>query len=508
MKNLQYLILALLMSFSSLKGAEEGLPADFLKIMNQPKYSHANWGLYVIDIRTGKVLFDHNANKLFSPASVSKLLSTEALLYTFGDDYRFKTPVYATGKIQNGKLEGNLVLVAQGDLTLGGRQSNPDEIAFTKMDHIVANQVPGVILTKEDPLNGIKALAKQVSEKGIKEITGDVLIDDTLFDTTVERGMTISPIIINENLIDVVLNPSSEGREAILTWRPEVPGYTVENQVKTVASDGELAIEVTADKTGQKIVVKGTIPADQHDIVRTFSIQDPKAFARTAFIAALEKEGIKVNKNGSNELPKSYNNLQEVAQWTSPPLTEYVKLILKVSHNLGADLVPLLLASHQGKRTFDEGMRLIGDFAMNEVKFSPDVFVFVDAAGGNENRLTPQAVVQLLTYVHRQAPERFKKYRDALPILGVDGSLEDFAKNTEGVGKVWAKPGTGMAMNSATGNMFLIAQSLGGYIEGKDGRLLAYMLVVNNGSITKVDDVFGVFEDVSQLSNAIYLHSQ
>ena len=239
--------------------------------------------------------------------------------------------------------------------------------------------------------------------------------------------------------------------------------------------------------------------------MRTFSIKDPKEFARAAFIQLLEAEGIKINLDKSVQtLPKSYDDLQLAALWTSPPLSEYAKLILKVSHNLGADLVPLLLAVRQGKKTFDEGMLLFGNFVINDVKLSPDDFVFVDAAGGNENRLTPQAEVHLLEYIHNQKPAEFQRYRDALPILGVDGSLEDFAKNTPGAGKVYAKPGTGVSMNFATGKFFLITQALGGYIEGQDGHLIAYMLAVNNGKMPEIDDIFAIFEDVSVLSNMIY----
>ena len=202
-----------------------------------------------------------------------------------------------------------------------------------------------------------------------------------------------------------------------------------------------------------------------------------------------------------------YEGLQPVAVWTSPPLSEYAKLILKVSHNLGANLVPLLLASKQGEKTFDEGMRLLGKFAIDNVKLSPHAFVFIDGAGGNENRLTPQAEIQLLEYVYKQTPSSFKSFYDALPILGVDGSLEDFAKGTPAAGKVRAKPGTGVAFNLATGKFFLITQAYAGYIEGKNKHLFAYIAVVNNAAMPSIEDIFPIFEDEGQLSNLIYLQT-
>lgn len=485
--------LGLLLGFAL--GATE-LPEALQKIMQQPKYAHAQWGVYVKDLQTGKVLFDLNSHLLFSPASTTKLFSIAALLHTYGADYRFKTPVYAIGELKNGVLEGNLVLVAQGDLTFGGRQSNADEISFTKMDHIIANEVPGVILTKEDPLKAIRELAKLVYQSGLREVKGDVVIDDSLFETTEKRGMVLSPIMLNENLIDILINPSEVGQKAEVTWRPKVAGYTIQNQVQTVAQ-GDLALEITT--VDNQIIVKGSIPLDQHDIIRTFAVQDPKAFARTAFIESLQNQGIKISKSKS----EATQPRQQLAVWSSPPLSEYAKLILKVSHNLGADLVPLLLASHKGQKTFNEGMRLLGNFAIDQVKLSRDEFVFIDAAGGNENRLTPQAEVELLAFM-QQKPYFLK----ALPNLGVDGSLEDFAKNTPAVGKVWAKTGTGVAFNLATGRYFLITQALAGYIQGKNNHLWAYMVVVNNAQMPTLDEILPIFEDLSQLSSHIYDFSQ
>jgi len=153
-------------------------------------------------------------------------------------------------------------------------------------------------------------------------------------------------------------------------------------------------------------------------------------------------------------------------------------------------------------------MRLFGDFATQKVGLSPHTFVFIDGAGGNENRLTPRAEVALLKFMHQRSPDTFHYYLEALPILGVNGSLEDFAKKSRGAHKVRAKPGTGVAYNLATVQFFLISQALAGYIEGKNGHLFAYEVVVNNGTMPTIEDVFAIFEDVSQLSSLIYDQTQ
>lgn len=504
---LRLVVVALFLSLT-VNLSSEDLPAEMLHIMHQDKYQHASWGLYAKVSKTGEVLFDLNSDQMFLPASTTKLFSVAALLNAYGDNYRFKTPVYAVGTVKDGRLNGNLVLVGQGDLTFGGRGGENDQIAFTKLDHIIANAVPGVILTKGDPLRAVNDLAKQVREKGIQEITGDVLIDDRLFPITQKRDMILSPILINENLIDIIINPGEKEGAATMTWRPIVKGYEVKNEVKTVSNDGPLEIRITADEAGKNIVVHGTIPLGQKEIVRTFSIKDPSKYARAAFIQALRAQGIttKVSDEVSSKLPpqSTLSDLQPIAVWNSPPLSEYAKLILKVSHNVGADLIPLLLSVRKGKPSFDEGMRAFGDFVMNTVKLPNSTFVFIDGAGGDENRLTPRAEVQLLEYVRKLPSKQFASYYDALPILGVDGSMEDFGKSTNAVGKVRTKPGTGASFNTAANQFFLTTQALAGYIEGKNGQLIDFMVVVNNAQMPAVEDVFAIFEDLSQITGIIY----
>lgn len=494
--------------FASLTAQESPLPDKMLKIMQQDKYAHSSWGLYARDSETGKILYSHNAHKMLLPASTTKLFSVAALYNAYGDDYRFKTPVYAVGKIEDGKLNGSLVLVGQGDLTFGGRQEGPDTIAFTKMDHIYANTIPGAILTPQDPLKAVIDLAKQVKNSGIKEIEGTVLIDDRLFQTEEKRDNLLSPVFLNENLIDIVLNPGQVGKDALLTWRPMVEGYKVINQVKSAAKGEKLDIEVFSDESDKTIVVKGTIPLDSKNLVRTYSVKDPKQFIAAAFTQALQDQGIKINnkKDDNASLPtqNTLKDLNPVAMWTSPPLSEYGKLILKVSHNIGANLIPLLLAVHEGKRTYDEGMLELGKFVTEIVKISPDSFVFLDGAGGDENRLTPFAEVQLLDYMKKLPSSQFKSFYEGLPILGVDGSLEDVAKKSGAANKVYAKTGTGVSFNLAERRLFLTTQTLAGYIEGKDGHLIEFMLGVNNAKMPKIEDIFAIFEDEGQLSAIIY----
>jgi D-alanyl-D-alanine carboxypeptidase/D-alanyl-D-alanine-endopeptidase (penicillin-binding protein 4) len=153
------------------------------KIMNRPKYQYGQWGYLEVDPSNGRTVRSLGpADRFYIPGSSTKLFSVSPTLDYLGFDHRFKTPVYAQGKVKNGTLSGNLVLVASGDLTMGGRTAPNGTVSYTHIDHTYANDAPGATLTPENPLAGLDEIAKQVRKSGIERVNGDVVIDDRLFE--------------------------------------------------------------------------------------------------------------------------------------------------------------------------------------------------------------------------------------------------------------------------------------------------------------------------------------
>src|SRR5262249_43070703 len=101
--------------------AADPLAQRIEEIITRPDYKHARWGLLVLDAKTGEVIYERNPDQMFIPASTTKIYTCAAALAALGPDYKFETKVYRDGEIENGVLKGNLILVAAGDLTLGGR---------------------------------------------------------------------------------------------------------------------------------------------------------------------------------------------------------------------------------------------------------------------------------------------------------------------------------------------------------------------------------------------------
>ncbi|KTD00956.1 D-alanyl-D-alanine carboxypeptidase/D-alanyl-D-alanine endopeptidase [Fluoribacter gormanii] len=494
---------------STSSNANQSLPKEVLNVMHQPRYQNAQWWIEVNDLNTQETIYQLNANHLLMPASVTKLFSSAAALNVLGYDYRFKTPVYFIGQQVNNTLNGNLILVGKGDLELGGRVHD-DKLSYGYIDHIYANDLPGAAITPENPLNGLISLAKQIKAKGIKQINGDVLVDNRLFKTAYVRNYTISPIMINENLFDFQIKPTTVGQKASIKWRPQAPGYYIDNQVVTVGDGEKTDIETSTSNDDTRLTIKGQIAANAGEVLRVAPISKPAPFARQAFIAALKQQGIVVQfDNKNSQLPDAdiYNRLSPIAQYISPPFSEYVKIILKLSHNIGADLLPLLLAQHNNETSFAQGLPHIAKFLIDTVGLTKNEFVFGDGAGGDTNRLLPKAAIGLLTYMHKLPESQFKLFYDALPILGVDGSLAKAAQNIPAVGKIHGKTGTSISYDFANQRFYSFSEALSGYIEAKNGHLLVFIIAVSNTPMETIDDAFQIQKDVSKVAAGIYNNS-
>lgn len=488
----------------------------FEQVIGASEYKHAHWGILFIDLEKKHakegVVYEHNADKLFVPASTTKLFSVAATLDALGATRRFETPVVRRGEVKDGKLDGDLVLIASGDLTMGGRTDPQGHIAFTSSDHTYASTTGKSELTEPDPLAGLKELARQVAAAGIKRITGDVLVDDRLFEQAQSSGSgptRVTPILVNDNVIDILIAPAAAGKPAKVTWRPQTSSVRVDERVETVAAGG--SSQVTVSPLGyNRILVRGQVPEDRKPLVMISEVHNPASFARSLFIEALRSQGVVVDAsplewNHTDNLPTfaECQKLPRVAMFTSPPFSENVKLVLKVSHNLHASTLPLLLAAKHGKRSVEDGLRLQHDF-LARAGVEVDTISFGGGAGGSRaDYSTPRAMVQLLRAMHGR-PD-FETYLQALPVLGVDGTLASHVSpNSPARGKVQAKTGTLFWTNVMNQRELMTSKALAGYMSTASGRRLAFALFVNNVHISSSDETTKHGQTLGRLCEIAY----
>ena len=461
-----------------------------MAVLHTPGYEKGHWGVLVVDAQTNQTVYELNGDQLFAPASVTKLFSTAGALIELGADYRFETPVVRRGEVDaQGTLHGDLVLIAQGDLSMGGRTGADGTLLFKDDDHIYAGGNPRCDIVAADPLAGLDHLRSEVRAAGVKAVTGDVIIDDRLFDDTESTGSgprRVSPIMINDNVVDVLVQPGKmAGEPASVSFLPATQFVAMDAQVETVAADQQADLKVRGVGPRQ-FTVRGKIPVGQHRLVLIHEVDDPASFARALFVEALRHRSVRIDASllGTNTTisladQSDVVHLPKVAQYTSPPFSEYIKVILKVSHNLHASALPLLLAARHGERTLEAGLRRQGDLLRN-LGIDRGTASFGGGAGGSRSDLvTPRATIALLKAM--AARQDFPAYESALPVLGRDGTLaRAVSADSPARGHAHAKTGTYTVDNALDGKTLMTSKALAGYLETASGRPLLIAVFLNN----------------------------
>jgi D-alanyl-D-alanine carboxypeptidase/D-alanyl-D-alanine-endopeptidase (penicillin-binding protein 4) len=484
------LIMASALALSAARGdGPSTLEAAVEEVLNAPPYRNGHWGLLVVDAKTGKTVFERNAEQLFCPASVTKVFSCAAALAELGADFRFQTPVVRRGKVDDaGVLHGDLILVGQGDLSLGGRTGPDGKLLFVDDDHTYSGGNPRSNVVDADPLAGLDHLAREVAAAGVKSVTGEVIVDDRMFDAASSSGSgpsRVSCVVLNDNVVDVVASPGAKaGEPAVVRLVPATGHLAADVRVETVAEGAAPTLEVHSVGP-RRISVRGKIPIASGPVVRVHEVDDPASFARTAFIEALRRRRVNVGAstladNPADKLPSrgTTEKLTKVAEYSSPPFREYLRVILKVSHNLHASTLPLLIASRHGETTMAQGLKRQGAI-LKGLGVDVSTISFGGGAGGERADLvTPRATVALLKSLSVR-PD-FPAFEAALPVLGRDGTLaRSVDRDSPARGHARAKTGTYWVENGLDGNAVLTSKALAGYMETASGRPLIFAFFVN-----------------------------
>ncbi len=472
------------------KGETSKLDRDIEQILSEPDAAHGLWGIYVASIDSGRQVFALNQDKLFTPASNSKLFTTAAVLALIGPSYRFKTTVESTGSFDKyGRLDSDLVLVGRGDPNLSGR-TLPYNIRTER---------------KVPPIQVLQDLADQLVQKGLKFVDGDIVADDSYYvferydegwsqdDLVWEWGAPVSALTINDNVIFVNILPADHaGERAFLNVTPFPEYYRIDNRVLTTPQGtGPRKIYINREPGSNQLTIWGNIPQDDPGAGEALAIEDPADFAAKLFRELLEQRGVVIygrprtrhtelaslqtfsvttiaSGGGGDERAHTNPAPLVLASYESQPVLEDLRVINKVSQNLHAELMLRLLGKEKGTSgSIQGGLEVLRGFLMS-AGLTPDDFAFYDGSGlSREDLVTPAALVQLLIYAHKQSWGEL--YEDTLPVAGVDGSLADRFKNTPLQGVVRGKTGSLTHVNS-----------LSGYATTKSGDHVAFCIVVNN----------------------------
>ena len=503
-------------------------PRTFVEAVKQvttrPAYARANWGLEVWSLDDHKPLYALNGDKLFVPGSTTKLFTEGAALYLLGPDYRFHTPLYRTGAIdKKGVLHGDLVLVGSGDPNLSDRAQPDGSLAFADEDHTYGGGDSRLVGT--DPIIVLHELAKAAKIAGIKRVAGKVRVDISLFpegDRDLGTGETISPVIVNDNAIDITYAPgANNGDPARFTVNgPAVPYIHFVNKITTIESGkGDVEDPVTVDnKDGsQTVTITGTVEKASGPVILAYAVAAPSRFAGVLMEKALADEGIKVagkpdaikDEQAAEKVRRFYTDTMKVGEHVSTPLSADVHLTLKVSQNLHASTMPFVMGAvlaHAKEKVDAAGFAQERGF-LQKAGLDLTGASQSDGAGGSVVAyFAPDFVVHYLDYMAGQP--HYQMFHDSLPVLGKDGTLVDIQKQSPAVGQVFAKTGTYGGRDLLNGGHLLTGKGLAGYTTTVDGRHLAFAFYVNNVELKQpgeMSDSAMAGQALGELSAALHL---
>ena len=470
-------------------------------VLAQPDLSRGFWGIEITSATTGKVLYSLNADKLFTPASNTKLFTTAAALALIGPDYRFRTTIETNGSLDKyGRLSGDLILVGRGDPTLSGRE----------LPYSMRTQ------RESDPVKVLEQLADELTQKGVKYIDGDVVADDSYFaferygegwsqdDLVWADGAPVSALTLNDNVVFVNILPGTHpGDKAFVSVTPFADYYTIDNRLMTTPAATGRKLYINREPGSTHLTLWGTIPVDDPGANEGLAIEDPAEFAASLLHHLLEVRGVAIygkqrtrhtelanlstftstvlasSRGGDDHSLTAPAGPLVLAEHQSAPLLQDIQVVNKVSQNLHAEILLRLLGREKGTGgTVQAGLDVLRGF-LNNAGISSDDYVFYDGSGlSRQNLVTPHAIVALLRYATTQPWS--KDFRDSLPAAGVDGSLADRCKDLDPEAHVYAKTGS-------LGGV----KSLSGYAVTAKGEQIAFSILTNNLSTPgkRINDV-------------------
>ena len=455
------------------------LAARISAAVDRPPLDRVHWGIIVQDAQSGDVLYERNADRLFVPASNLKLVVATAAAALLPADFRVRTSLYATGPVRNGVLRGDLVVYGRGDPGISGRYHDDEMLAVW-----------------ED-------LADSLAARGIREIRGGIVADESWFDSTHVHGdwesydllwwyaAPVSALGFNDNSIDFRISPAAQGQPARIEWQPVTSYFTLVNRSRTVAAGAERTLDFTRGG-GDTIIAYGEVPTDARAWTEYFAVEDPARYAGTVFREVLEARGIRVGRDDvrvvrSQDQSVARANPVELAGYDSAPLADMIFPILNASQNWFAEQLLKTLGRAVGTGgTWAAGLEVEQRFLIEQVGLEEDAFSLRDASGLSAgNLITPRALARVLAYARP-----LDAVRNAMPVSGAErGSLR--SRLTDLPGRVRAK--TGGIRN---------VDALAGYVTTDGGRELVFV-VIGNGTAFPGATIRAAIDDVVRAAAAV-----
>src|SRR5687768_15054391 len=477
------LLLALGAGACAKAGPESPTPAAGQAAARQPDFrsvadslvnhgmKEAHWGIEVWDQTRNVMLYGHNHDKHFVPASNTKLVVTTVAMGLLGPEWRYRTPIMLEGAPGDSAPRA-LIIKGTGDPTWSARYFGSD-------------------------LAVLDSIADSLFVKGVRRIDGDIIIDATAFtrdrvhssweigDLPWYYAAPTSAFAVGEAAVRMVV-----AKEAVTFPGGFAPApVAMRGVIDSTGSTNNIDVDYAA--WPDSVAVSGTLAPGKADS-SWVAIPIPERYAAEALVRALRMKKIPVSgsirilydRSELAQLPTAHTALT----FMSPPMKDIVAGILKPSQNWIAEQVLKTLGYVKGDAgSWRAGLNVERRYLIDVVKIDSAAFSLTDASGlSAQNLLAPHAIVMLLE--HARTSQWGAQYHAALPVPGGSGTLSSRLKGLES--RLAAKTGTIANVNS-----------LSGYLTTADGRNLTFVIFTNASGRASGDVRRGIDRIVNALAD-------
>lgn len=442
MKTSFFLTTLLFLFYVSFAQNEKAFNLAYKKFAADTIFKHASISLLVID-NAGKKITAINPQMGLAPASCQKVITASTAYTLLGHDYKYPTSLSYAGKIENGTLDGDIIIKGSGDPSLGSWRYSS---------------------TKEDAI--INEFAETISQQGIHEITGHVFADD-LWKGEVTPGGWIWEDIGNyygagaralnwrENQYDLHLHSGKNIGDpvSVASTTPSfIDGLKLTVEATSAAKGSGDNSYIFIPQFSKYGTLRGTIPVNEDSFTISGSMPHPGKQLAETLEASLKHTNIENVEKSYPATIKTFDVSHIFYTHYSPPLDSLVYWFLKRSINLyGEALLKTLAYKFTGYGSTDSGISVIQKFWADK-NIDPYSMNIIDGSGlSPANRITTTVLVSVLQYAKKQL--WFSSFYDALPLIN----------------------GIKMKSGSISGVV-----SYTGFIKSKSGKEYTFAFIINN----------------------------
>lgn len=462
--------------------------------LDAPGLDRLLWGVAVTDL-DGHLLYGRNADRLFIPASNTKLVVATVAASLFDPGFTVATSLYGTGPVVDGVLQGDLVLYGRGDPTFSRRCYDVDETEVGACD--------------TDPAAKMVDLARQLRARGVRTIAGDLVGDGSYFESTVVHpawegydlnwwyAAPVSGLGFNDNSVDFRITAGdTAGVAPRITMSPEIGIGRLEQRAETGPRGSRSTFDVLRSDDGTGWIASGVIPTGAAARTENAAVADPNRFSALALRRELAAEGIVVRGSTRSTTDSlAYRHARSapaLAEVRSRPVSDWIFPILNTSQNWFAEMLLKQVGKQFGTAgSWAEGRRVTRRFLIDSMKVDSTEIAIEDGSGlAANNLIAPRAFTTMLTYIRKHP--RYDIIAAALPQSGATGSLRRRFIGTPLEGRVRAKSGTISRVNS-----------LSGFVERSDGRVLVFSIQANHHTLGSTRMIAAIDSVVMELGKPL-----